>query len=168
MSGATPPSRPFSTPWTSCPGRTGGTSWYSCPASGRSARRPRACASTACRSPRCCPCMPASARRSRGASSGRPASGASCWPPMWRKPPSRCRASAMSSTRALPASAATATAARFSACPWSAFPRPPPISARAAAGGWRKASASACTRRRISPAVPSSPSRRFCAPIWRR
>jgi ATP-dependent helicase HrpA len=71
------------------------TSWSSCPASGKSARRPKPCASTrwpgpACRRPmrrKSCRCSRACRPAIRTASSSpRAASGASCWRPMSPKP----------------------------------------------------------------------------------
>jgi len=81
-------------------GGAGGDILIFCRASARSAKPPTTCANTWCTSrsratPRCCRCLPASHRPSRTGFLKRPTAAASCWPPTWPKPRSRCPASVM-------------------------------------------------------------------------
>jgi ATP-dependent helicase HrpA len=85
-------------------------------------------------------------------------------PPMWPRPRSRCRGSALSSTPVWRASAATPTVPRCSACRSSRSPRPRPTSVPGVAGGSVRGPVSASMPRRSSTTARSLPTRRSAAP----
>ena len=98
-----------------------------------------------------------------------PRAGASCWPPTWPRRRSRCPASSASSTPAPPASPATTAAPRCSASPSRPISQ---ASADQRAGRCGRVAPGTCIRlyseEDFDASAASSPSRRSCAPTWRR
>ena len=154
---------------TSCAARARATCWCSSAASARSATPPPPSSEARLRRHRGPPPLrPPVGRRAAAGVPAPPGPAGRAGHQRGRDVDHRARRPLRRRRRARPASRATTAGPRSSACRSSRSARPPPTSGPGAAAGWRRASASASTPRTTTRPGPSSPSRRSCAPTWRR